>query len=164
MCTLTTTLNALCVDQKLFEASVDGQTAEARRLIAEGAPVDWQDVLGQASLHLASAKGHAETVMLLIEKKCNINITDKIGRTPLAVAAYHNKMAIVRILVKARCDITIRGKYNKTAAQQANEGKGTGPIAEYLSKLAPHRQVRSPHRARAAPCPAPPELSFLTWL
>lgn len=47
-------------------------------------------------------------------------------------AACWNKMDIVRALVEAGCDITIRGDKNKTAAESANRGKGTGPIAEYL--------------------------------
>ena len=98
------------IHQELSWACQYGRTAEAKRLIAEGAPVDWQDEYGYAPLHEASINGHTEIVMLLLENKCNLNVTDKYGYTPLILAAYYNKMDTVRALVEAGCDITIRGK------------------------------------------------------
>ncbi len=139
------------IHQKLSDACRDGETAEVKRLIAEGTPVDWQDVTGQAPLHGASWNGHTEIMMLLLENKCNINVTNRDGNTPLIYAAYNNKMDTVRALVEAGCDITIRSYKNKTAAERANKNKGTGPIAEYLTNEAPRVQVHSTHRARAAP-------------
>ena len=128
-----------------------GETADVKRLIAEGAPVDWQDGDGDgdAPLHMASAWGYTEIVMLLLENKCNLNVTDKNGDTPLIYAAYNNEMGTVRALVEAGCDITIRCNKNKTAAEWAKE-KGYPAIAEYLTNEAPRVQVHSTHRARAA--------------
>ena len=120
------------IHQKLFNACRWGKTAEAKRLIAEGAPVDWQDEDGRAPLHWASINGHTEIVMLLLENKCNINVTAKNGYTPLIYAAYTNKMDNVRALVEAGCDITIHGDENKTAAEWAKE-EGNDAIAEYLA-------------------------------
>ena len=142
---------ALHIHQKLWDACDDGKTAEAKRLIAGGAPVDWQTGDGNAPLHTASRHGHTEIVILLLENKCNMNVTNEYGDTPLIYAAYFNNMDTVRALVEAGCDITIRGDKNKTAAESANRGKGTGPIAEYLTNEAPRVQVHSTHRARAAP-------------
>ena len=120
------------------------------RLIAKGAPVDWQNEHGQAPLHKASQYGRTEIVMLLVKNQCKINITTNAGDTPLIWAARSNKMDIVRALVEAGCDITIRGKNDKTAAEQARQ-KGHHTIAEYLANEAPRVQVHSTHRARAAP-------------
>ena len=144
---------ALHIHQKLLYACLGGRTAEAKRLIAQGAPVDWQKRDGWAPLHGASAYGHTEIVMLLLENKCNLNVTDNGGDTPLIYAAWHNKMDTVRALVEAGCDITIRGSEKRTAAERANIDRGTGPIAEYLTNEAPRVQVQvhSTHRARAAP-------------
>ena len=151
---------ALHIYQKLLIACQDGKTAEAKRLIAEGAPVDWRygnrcsweshKDTGNAPLHRASRYGHTEIVMLLLENKCNTNVTDKYGNTPLILAARFNKMDTVRALVEAGCDITIRGDKNKTAAEWARL-KGYPAIAEYLTNEAPRVQVHSTHRARAAP-------------
>ena len=123
---------ALHIHQKLLNACFEGKTAEAKRLIAEGAPVNWQNQSWCAPLHGASYNGHTEIVMLLLRNKCDTNVTDKLGNTPLINAACNNKMDIVRALVEAGCDITIRNKKGKTAAERANRDKGTGPIAEYL--------------------------------
>ena len=132
---------ALHIHQKLWNACWYEKTAEAKRLIAEGAPVDWQQGRGWAPLHTASGHGYTEIVMLLLENKCNINITTNIEDTPLILAAYHDKMDTVRALVEAGCDISIRGEKNKTAAEQANKNKGRGPIANYLTIRAPNDQV-----------------------
>ena len=138
------------IHQKLYLACVNGKTAEAKRLIAEGAPVDWQDGDGDAPLHMASNNGDTEIVILLIENQCNINITNNDGNTPLILAAGYNRMDIVRALVEAGCDITIRGSGNNTAAEVAKQ-QGHHALAEYLTNEAPRVQVHSAHRARAAP-------------
>ena len=141
---------ALHIHQKLLIACEYGTTADAKRLIAEGAPVDWQDEAGWAPLHPASFNGHTEIVMLLLENKCNLNVTNKYGDTPLILAASNYQMDNVRALVEAGCDITIRGCENKTAAEWARQ-KGHHALAEYLTNEAPRVQVHSTHRARAAP-------------
>ena len=138
------------IRQKLSKACCDGKTAEAKRLIAEGAPVDWQDGIGRAPLHWASQNGHMEIVMLLLEKKCNIDITDKLGNTPLFYAAVGDKMDTVRALVEAGCDITIRDNVNRTAVEVAKQ-RGHHATEEYLTNEAPRVQLHSTHRARAAP-------------
>ncbi len=118
-----------------------GKLAEAKRLIAEGAPVDWQNGFGRAPLHWASIFGHTEIVTLLLENKCDANITGKDGNTPLILAAAQNKMDTVRALVEAGCDIAIRNKENKTAAEWAKE-EGRHAIAEYLRSIRFLRSVR----------------------
>ena len=139
------------IDQKLFIATSNGKTAEAVRLISEGAPLDWQGRIGMAPLHSASANGHMEIAMLLMKKKCDINITSKKGDTPLIYAASNNNMAIVRILVEALCDIDIRGEKNKTAAEHAKK-YGRHAIAEYLTNEAPRVQVHSSRCAHIFRC------------
>ena len=138
------------IRQKLWDACYVGKAAEAKRLIAKGAPVDWlDDEYGRAPLHVASINGHTEIVMLLLKNKCNLNVTDEFGDTPLISAAKYNDMDTVRALVEAGCDITIRQE-NKTAAEWAKEN-GYHAIAEYLTNEASRVQVHSTHRARAAP-------------
>ena len=148
--------------QKLIDACLNGMTAEAERLIEEGAPVDWQDGSGRAPLHYASARGYTEIVMLLLENKCNINITTNDGNTPLIWAACWDKMDTVRALVKEGCDITFRGVRNKTAAEWAKES-GHHALAEYLSNQTPLEQVRLASRVCDAMTRFPTRL-FSTWL
>ena len=133
------------IHQELYSACRDEKTAEAKRLIAQGAPVNWQNQYGQAPLHNASACGYTKIVTLLLDNKCNLNVTDKSGDTPLILAAYYTKMDIVRALVEAGCDITIRGDKNKTAAELAKQ-RGHHALAEYLTNEA-RVQVHSTHCA-----------------
>ena len=123
---------ALYIHQELYFACCLGKTEEAKRLIAEGAPVDWQDGDGWAPLHWATFYGRTEIVMLLHENKCNLNVTTWGGDTPLIIAALNNQMDIVRALVEAGCDITIRGYKNRTAAEGAKKN-GYAAIACYLN-------------------------------
>ena len=122
------------VHQELFWACHNGKTAEAKRLIAGGAPVEYQDRLGYAPLHWASNNDMAEIIMLLLENKCNMNVTTKSGDTPLLHAALNNHMDAVRALVEAGCDITIRGYRNMTAAEFARD-LGYHAISEYLRNI-----------------------------
>ena len=108
--------------------------AEVKRLIAEGAPVDWQNESGWAPLHGASNHGHTEIVMLLIEHKCNINAIEEDAFTPLMYAARKNHFEIVHRLVAAGADTSMRSHENKTAAEIAR-GCGHENIAEYLATL-----------------------------
>ncbi len=124
------------IRQKLWYASAKGKTAEAKRLIAEGAPVDWEakDGLGFTPVFMASSAGHTEIVMLLHEHKANINAkTDSTGGgdTPLHWAARNNKMDTVRALVEAGCNIGIRNSRGNTAAEDAKE-EGHNKIADFL--------------------------------
>ena len=140
---------ALHIHQKILWACEKGVTFEVKRLIAEGAPVDWQDpVFGWAPLHTASNDGNADIVMLLLENKCNLNVTTKMGDTPLILAAKCDKMLTVCALVEAGCDITIRDNKNKTAAEWAKM-LGYHALAEYLTNEAPRVQVHFTHRTRS---------------
>ena len=125
---------ALHIHQELLIACFGGNTAEAKRLIAEGAPVDWQDEIGYAPLHWASENGHTNILMLLLENKCNTNVTDIDGYTPLTRAAQGGRITIARALVEAGCDITIRSTSNMTAAEWAKK-KGHHAIEEYLRSI-----------------------------
>ena len=115
-----------------MDACYHGKTADAKRLIGEGAPVDWQDGGGWTPLHWASLFGHTEIVMLLLQKKCKLNVTAKHRNTPLVLAVKNNQMDTVRALVEAGCDVTIHGTANRTAAEWA-KWEGHHAIAEYLS-------------------------------
>ena len=141
---------ALHIHQKLLKACRFGETAEAKRLIAEGALVDWQNEYGSAPLHITSYKGYVEIVMLLLENKCNLNITTtEYGDTPLICAAECNSMTIARELAWSLCDLKIRNRKGKTAAEEAKEC-GNDALAEYLANQAPREQVRLASRAHDA--------------
>ena len=134
------------IDQKLYFACRKGKTAEAKILVEAGAPLDWQNRVGQTPLHVASSNGGAEIVTLLTRNECNINATDKRGETPLFKAADNNNMTIARELAWSLCDLKIRNVIGETAAQVA-KNRGYDALAEYLTNQAPREQVRFVSRA-----------------
>ena len=139
------------VHQRFFLACARGDTAEAKKYISQGVPVDWQNPAGWSALHAGSVL-HLKIVMLLLKNKCDVNITNKDGVTALMNAAQQNQMDIVRALVEAGCDITRRDNEGKNSVNWAKESKeNTDAIVEYLTNEAPSVQVHSARRARAAP-------------
>ena len=143
--------NALWTAQALLEASRwYTKTAEVKKLLEKGAPVDWQNEVGQAPLHWASLSGNVGIVMLLIEHKADLNITDNQRNTPLILAVAslrystsdQNQMAIVRALVQAGADITTKGSLQMTAIEMAKR-QGNDSVAEYLAT-----KVRDAKRSR----------------
>lgn len=119
-------------DQELYYALTHGKLWDIKRLVEDGAQIDFQRSFSNSTpLHLTARHDCSDIAMLLIEKKCNINITDKLGRTPLMWAVGYKNMAVVRTLVEAGADITIRCEDDETAAEKARE-EGHHAIAEYL--------------------------------
>ena len=125
----------------LFKASQRGDVEKVKELIDSEAPVDWQNVNGDTPLHIASSLGNTPVVKKLIESKADVNITNRRGKTPLIFAARNNHFHIVHELVWSGCDIKVGNGESKNAAEQANYGKGTGLITEYLTKEALREQV-----------------------
>ena len=110
-----------------MNACTDENMEEAKRLIALGAMVDWQDALGQTSLHIASMHGYTEIMRMIIEHKAHVNLTNNYGNTPLVMAAYNNHMTSVQLLVNACCDITICNDKDLTAARLATKARAPVP-------------------------------------
>ena len=151
---------ALCVDQKLCECvrrydlrtervlSHREDIAEVKRLIAKGAPLNWQGeedhTSNRAPLHEAIVNDSMDTVKLLIESKCDVDITDDFSRTPLHYAALGNMLASTRALVEAGADLTMLDYEGKTAEALATETAKllatdcNGAVVEYLINDAPH--------------------------
>ena len=137
-----------------MDAAQNGDTAEAKRLLDAGAPIDWTDDAGEAPLHHASWHKRLDTVMMLTKHKANLNITGNNGNTPLLYAAHQGEEKIVRALVKARGDPSIRGWGDKDAAVHAKE-EGHDNIAEYLTPEVQRQQVHANivHVRRHVPFP-----------
>lgn len=110
-----------------------GTTAEAKKLIRAGAPVDWQDQFGNAALHLASIMGRTKLLTRLIEKKANLDTINEKGNTPLAEAVVWREMSCIRALVEAGADVAIPNKNDKTAAVLARH-EGQHAIEKFLTR------------------------------
>ena len=74
------------IRQKLLSACQYGKTAEVKRLIAEGAPVDWQNGAGRAPLISAAHDNNMTICRELVWSLCDLKIRNEEGKTAAEVA------------------------------------------------------------------------------
>ena len=110
---------------RLHYAAGAGDLAEARRLLADGAPVDTFDVLDWTPLHHAAQAGHVEMMRLLLAAGADVNAHDasQIGETPLGSVAASCSYEVAQVLVEAGADPTISGWMGQTALDRAQKRK-----------------------------------------
>jgi len=92
-------------DQRLFEYAKNGDLTGVVEVLSKGANINWRNPGwdGQTSLHVASAKGHAEVVKtLLLHPKIDPNVNDDFGWTPLHSASLNSNFGTVKELLKVR--------------------------------------------------------------
>ena len=85
----------------LFQPAENGDYAEVKRLIEEGADVNAQDIDGYTALMTASANGHPEVTKLLIEGGANVNAQSNDGETALMLALMRGRNEITQLLMEA---------------------------------------------------------------
>ena len=89
---------ALHIHQKLYDACWEGNTAEAKRVIAEGAPVDLQDVDGNTPLIEAARENNMTIARELAWSLCDLKIPNKEGKTAAEMAKEKGHDALAEYL------------------------------------------------------------------
>ena len=79
--------------EALYNACLDGQTREVRRLLSEGADVNYADGHGRTPLMPASRDGHLEVVDMLLAAEANANAANDDGHTALYGASLQGSSA-----------------------------------------------------------------------
>ena len=97
---------------RLMYAASEGDAARVAWLLARGAPMEAEDVVGKTALHHASWKGHASTVHALLAAGANINTTGYANTTPLWNAAYLGHTDAMRTLIAAGANVEGSGAYS----------------------------------------------------
>ena len=97
----------------LMQYAADGNLAQVRRLMSEGADLEAQDESGWTVLMYAAADFDAKAVPLLLEFGASPNRASLRGHTPLLVAAAHGRL--LGDLVKAGANINHRTRDGVTA-------------------------------------------------
>lgn len=104
---------------ELLVAAREGDLAQVRSLIAQGAAVNAQDRTGTTPLIAASANGHLEIVQALLAAKADANLKDASGRTALMAAAANRQARIAAALIATKADVQARDIEEKTALMLA---------------------------------------------
>ena len=125
----------LSIDEQLVLAAVHGTVKKAKRLIDEGANVNYDaSRTGKSPLYTASENGKVHVVELLIDKGADIDcIGCRNGDGPLHVASKKGYLDVVRLLVAkgASIDLKTYEKDENTALQYASY-QGHEKVVEFL--------------------------------
>ncbi|XP_041377260.1 E3 ubiquitin-protein ligase MIB2-like [Gigantopelta aegis] len=105
--------------QHLIKATIDGDVAKVRDIIAQNPQVVNERHKGLSCLHIAAHEGKLPIVKLLLEKKSDINATDDDGDTPLMVATFRKHTEIAEYLVRAGAQLDNTDNKGRTAVHNA---------------------------------------------
>ena len=120
------------MSDKLIKAARKGDYATVRKLLDNGADVDYLDKDGHTSIHWASVIGHTEVLRLLIERGGSVNTANIRGYTPLMAACARGIRRVVAILIEHGADGNARACDGETALMNAS---GQQEDAEILRLL-----------------------------
>jgi ankyrin repeat protein len=91
-------------DNRLHQASLDGNKQEVMRLLEEGMDINSRDMDGRTALMYASFNGHTDIVNELLKKGAKVNMRDNYGRTPLMFASSGPFPETVKLLLENGAD------------------------------------------------------------
>lgn len=132
---------AVCTDEALRAAALQGVLAPVKSCLASPVDVNAGNAEGLTPLMLAAAKGHRDIVLLLLEKKADPRAkTRKDGATALMFAAYYGRLDTAKALVENGVPVTDRDSGGLTAIDYCVNAMGAPPerrqqrydTAEYL--------------------------------
>jgi len=87
------------LNQEFISAAFDGNIEQMKKLINEGADVDFTDYDGRSAVHVAASAGRTKVLKFLYDRyKVDLNAEDKKKNTPLNDAIEHNKSGTVKYL------------------------------------------------------------------
>lgn len=99
----------------MHRAAANGDAAELKLMITNGANVDVRTNNGNTPLHLAAVFGQAKTALILVKAGANIHARDNNGYMPLHLAVVYGKGNTAIALIEAGADINGQGKNGYTA-------------------------------------------------
>ena len=119
----------------LHQAAENGDIAEVKRLIDDGADIHAKTIFGRMPLHYAAQEGQTETALALIKAGADIHAKTKLsGLMPLHVAAQEGQTETALALVKAGADIHAKTEYPGSMALHSAAQEGQTKTALALIK------------------------------
>lgn len=129
------TANQGMAESPLHAAAWTGDIKRVKRLIADGADVNWRDSSGETAIFGAASWGHAATVRYLLQAGARHDIAEDHGYTALHWAASHGNRQTVQVLLDAGADILAVNALGKTPLDIAKP-KNKALLQQALARLA----------------------------
>lgn len=87
------------LNKKLLEAARNGDFESIRKLLGQGADVNYSNTYNETAFYLASSAGFVECMKLLKEQKCDVMKATMTGKNALHAALAENRFETVKYLV-----------------------------------------------------------------
>lgn len=107
-------------NKKLRDAVHEGRGAEVKKLLDQGAQIDFEDQNGYTALNEASQKGDEYMVKILLERNPNLRSRNKWGMEPLHCAATEGHAHILDLLLDRGAAIEAKTNKGVTALHLAS--------------------------------------------
>lgn len=119
-------------NEALRKAAIKGNLRRVKKLLDEGADVDFKDVNKLTPLYFAAMNGHVEIARVLLEKGADPNIAreDSLG-PPVVRAAYDGNLEMMTLLLDKGADID-NIDYSRRTALHAAINRGMREAAALL--------------------------------
>ena len=126
------------VSERLYIACMLGRLAEAEKLIADGADVNYFNDNGGSCLLLAAQGGHLRVAQLLLSRGARVNRANNNGVTPLRIAVQQGHKEVVSLLLENHAHVDLADNKGVTPLFIAAQEGRTEVVSLLLEK---HAQV-----------------------
>ncbi|WP_299166328.1 ankyrin repeat domain-containing protein [uncultured Arthrobacter sp.] len=109
----------ITLNQNLISAAWDNNVAEARRLIAAGADVNYEDETQQSAFLIAASEGYLELLELTLSNGADVHALDSFNGTALIRAAERGHADVVRRLLETDVDVNHVNRPGWTALHES---------------------------------------------
>lgn len=121
------------LQERLIKGAIDGDLAEIRAALKDGAHVEGTFYNRFPALHSAAMQGHADAVALLLDNRAQVNRVADFENTALNMAASAGHTDVVRLLIERGADVCY-----KSAAGTAGDiaqARGHQDLASLLKAI-----------------------------
>jgi len=119
---------------ELYNSATQKKIEEVKKLISNGADLNWSDSNGRTPLLIAAKEGTVTVLKLLVEAGANVNQASTKGHTALYKAAKYGNLEIVKLLLKYGADSSKKTPKGYTPITIAIE-RGHQEIVQLLRSL-----------------------------
>ena len=124
-------MNSETLNFLLFDAADAGCEDLVEQFLADGAPIEARNRIGNTALIIAARSGRLNVVTLLLSRGAAVNYANLNGVTALLAAATKGRDDVVRALLGANADVTIADGHGVTPLIAAGFA-GDAAVAELL--------------------------------